>query len=120
MTGALDQVPADPPAEARPGQPSEAERPSALILYDELRERILQGRFDPRVPISQVRLARELGVSRTPLREALRMLQAEGLNSVGGEPQGAHCGVVVDRSGAGCTASGLSWSRSVCMSRCRI
>jgi DNA-binding GntR family transcriptional regulator len=79
MTRTVDQIQADPQAEARPGQANEAERPSALIVYDELRERILQGRFDPRVPISQVQLARELGVSRTPLREALRMLQAEGL-----------------------------------------
>ena len=34
--------------------------------------------------MSQVALAEELGISRTPLREALRMLQSEGL--VEGEP----------------------------------
>jgi DNA-binding GntR family transcriptional regulator len=44
-----------------------------------VREAILMGRFEPGVPVSQVTIASELGVSRTPLREALRMLQREGL-----------------------------------------
>jgi DNA-binding GntR family transcriptional regulator len=44
-----------------------------------LRELILGGSLQPGSVISQVELARSLGVSRTPLREALRMLQEEGL-----------------------------------------
>jgi DNA-binding GntR family transcriptional regulator len=52
---------------------------STEVVHDRLREAILRGEFDPRVPISQVQLAATLGVSRTPLREALRMLQREGL-----------------------------------------
>jgi DNA-binding GntR family transcriptional regulator len=44
-----------------------------------LRKAILRGAFPANQPVSQVKLARELGVSRTPLREALRMLQSEGL-----------------------------------------
>ena len=40
---------------------------------------ILGGSLQPGVVISQVELARSLGVSRTPLREAMRMLQEEGL-----------------------------------------
>lgn len=79
MTRTVVQLQTDLQGDARLGQSGGMERPSALIVYDELRERILLGRFDPRLPISQVQLARELGVSRTPLREALRMLQAEGL-----------------------------------------
>lgn len=63
-------------AEARPGTTSEL---STELVHDRLRESILKGEFDPRVPISQVQLAARLGVSRTPLREALRMLQREGL-----------------------------------------
>jgi DNA-binding GntR family transcriptional regulator len=52
---------------------------STEVVHDRLRRAILQGEFDPTVPLSQVQLAARLGVSRTPLREALRMLQREGL-----------------------------------------
>ena len=52
---------------------------SLARLHRELRELILHGDFLPSAPISQVSLARAMGVSRTPLREALRMLQEEGL-----------------------------------------
>ena len=44
-----------------------------------LRERILDGSYPPGSVLSQVTLAQELGVSRTPLREAMRRLEAEGL-----------------------------------------
>lgn len=40
---------------------------------------ILDGSLAPGAVVSQVSLARTLGVSRTPLREALRLLQHEGL-----------------------------------------
>jgi len=43
-----------------------------------LREWILSGELQPGQPISQVGVARQLGVSRGPLREALRMLEREG------------------------------------------
>jgi DNA-binding GntR family transcriptional regulator len=48
-------------------------------LHERVREAILRGDLAPGSSVSQVALARELGVSRTPLREALRMLQREGL-----------------------------------------
>jgi DNA-binding GntR family transcriptional regulator len=44
-----------------------------------IREAVLLGRFQPGQRISQVAIARELGLGRTPLREALRMLQRDGL-----------------------------------------
>lgn len=44
-----------------------------------LREMLLNGEIVPGTVISQVKLARELGVSTTPLREAMRMLQSDGL-----------------------------------------
>ncbi len=44
-----------------------------------LRECILDGTLTPGTKLSQVSLAEQLGISRTPLREVLRMLQEEGL-----------------------------------------
>lgn len=44
-----------------------------------LREAISSGRLLAGQPLRQVQLAAELGVSRIPLREALRQLEAEGL-----------------------------------------
>jgi DNA-binding GntR family transcriptional regulator len=48
-------------------------------VYRRVREAILEGEIAPGATMSQVSLAEELGISRTPLREALRMLQSEGL-----------------------------------------
>jgi GntR family transcriptional regulator, rspAB operon transcriptional repressor len=48
-------------------------------VYQRVREAILEGKIAPGAAMSQVGLADELGISRTPLREALRMLQTEGL-----------------------------------------
>src|SRR4051794_15493157 len=48
-------------------------------VYVRVRELLLNGELVPGTPISQVKLSRELGVSATPLREAMRLLQAEGL-----------------------------------------
>jgi DNA-binding GntR family transcriptional regulator len=56
----------------------------SIALRDRLRGAILRGELPAGVPLSQVALAKQLGVSRTPLREALRMLQYEGL--IEGEP----------------------------------
>lgn len=44
-----------------------------------LRDLIVQGHFRPGERINEVRLGEELGVSRTPLREAIRTLGSEGL-----------------------------------------
>jgi DNA-binding GntR family transcriptional regulator len=46
---------------------------------DQLRERILGGEYTPGERLGEVDLAEKLGVSRTPVREALRQLAAEGL-----------------------------------------
>jgi DNA-binding GntR family transcriptional regulator len=59
-------------------------RQSRVAVHARLRQLILDGTLPPGSVLSQVPLARALGVSRTPLREALRMLQEEGL--VDGEP----------------------------------
>jgi DNA-binding GntR family transcriptional regulator len=54
-------------------------RQNVDIVYRRLREAILNGQIPADVILSQVQLAQQIGVSRTPLREALRMLQREGL-----------------------------------------
>jgi DNA-binding GntR family transcriptional regulator len=55
-------------------------------IYEQLRAGILNGDFQPGERLVELRLADKLGVSRTPLREALRRLEAEGL--VKALPQG--------------------------------
>ena len=54
-------------------------RQSTEQVYERVRGAILDGELAPGTVMSQVSLAEELGISRTPLREALRMLQSEGL-----------------------------------------
>lgn len=49
------------------------------VVYSALRSEILSGELPPGAVISQVQLAARYGVSRAPLREALRLLQNEGL-----------------------------------------
>ena len=49
------------------------------MVRDRLRAAIVSGDLVAGHATSQVTLAKELGVGRTPLREALRMLQSEGL-----------------------------------------
>jgi DNA-binding GntR family transcriptional regulator len=51
----------------------------AQLVYGELRERILNLDLAPGTRLPEAELAAELAVSRTPLREALRMLLAEDL-----------------------------------------
>jgi len=65
---------------SRPGQLRAARDLSSVSqIHDELRKMILSGSFEPGTHLSQIRLAKQLRVGRTPLREALRMLQQEGL-----------------------------------------
>ncbi len=52
---------------------------AAVRVYDELRSGILDSTFEAGSRLSEDRLARLLGCSRTPVREALRRLSAEGL-----------------------------------------
>jgi len=51
----------------------------AQSAYTELKERIVTFRLKPGEPLQEVQLAELLNVSRTPIREALRMLIREGL-----------------------------------------
>ncbi|MBL8318774.1 MAG: GntR family transcriptional regulator [Burkholderiaceae bacterium] len=57
------------------------ERPVALAerVYHALRERLRSGAIGPGQPLQEVQLAEALGVSRTPVREAMARLATEGL-----------------------------------------
>ena len=59
-------------------------------IYDRLRKAILTGELAPGTPVIEAEMAARLGASRTPLREALRRLEAEGLL----EPRGLRGTVV--------------------------
>lgn len=48
-------------------------------IFEVIKEKILMGILKPGDPLVEVKLAEELGVSRTPIREALRQLELEGL-----------------------------------------
>lgn len=54
-------------------------RDNSLVVYRALRSDILNGLIPAGSPVSQVQLAKRFGVSRGPVREALRLLQQEGL-----------------------------------------
>jgi DNA-binding GntR family transcriptional regulator len=56
-----------------------AAEPRSESLVEELREAILTGRYAPGARLVQDDLAEAFGVSRIPLREALRRLEGEGL-----------------------------------------
>lgn len=47
--------------------------------YDEIRRRILNFMLAPGAPLSEYVLAEQLGISRTPIREAMRDLESTGL-----------------------------------------
>jgi DNA-binding GntR family transcriptional regulator len=66
----------DEPSNAEPA--AQAPPHTVEVVYRALREAILTGEFAQGAVLSQVQLARRFGVSRTPLREALRLLQGEG------------------------------------------
>ncbi|MEY4748451.1 MAG: hypothetical protein RIQ60_665 [Pseudomonadota bacterium] len=66
----------------RPPGPSGPSGPPATLQQDvvqRLRQRIVEGELAPGAKLNERELSELLAVSRTPLREALRMLAAEGL-----------------------------------------
>jgi DNA-binding GntR family transcriptional regulator len=53
--------------------------PLAKIAHESLRDSILNGQLQPGEIYNEMALAKELGISRTPVREALLELSAQGL-----------------------------------------
>jgi DNA-binding GntR family transcriptional regulator len=78
-----------------------AERPFATKsewVYEQLRRRILAGGYKPDDRLRLTELAREFNMSEMPVREALRMLQRDGLIDM--------------HSHRGASVANLSWSRA--------
>lgn len=68
-------------------------KPLREMVYDELKMEILTGAIIPGTRMMEVELADEMGVSRTPIREAIRKLEKEGLVTI--EPRkGAYASMI--------------------------
>ena len=84
---------------------------SPHALYEEvaelLRQRIFTRELEPGSWIDEMKIAEEYGISRTPLREALKVLAAEGLVTMKVR-RGAYVTEVSDRT----------WPRSTTCSSC--
>jgi DNA-binding GntR family transcriptional regulator len=61
-------------SEERPGMHNQAE-----LAYRRLRERLMDGHYTPGDRLTELGICEDLGMSRTPVREALRRLQSDGL-----------------------------------------
>jgi len=64
---------------ATPARKSLAARPLYEEVAELLRQRIFKRELEPGNWIDELKIAEEYGISRTPLREALKVLAAEGL-----------------------------------------
>lgn len=51
----------------------------AESVYYQIRRQILNGKFTPGQSLTELEISKELGVSRTPVREAFKHLESEGL-----------------------------------------
>ena len=56
-----------------------SDMPLRDVVFQTLRKGILRGDLQPGERLMEIQLANRLGVSRTPVREAIRMLELEGL-----------------------------------------
>lgn len=54
-------------------------KPLREVVFNTLREAIISGELKPGERLMEVQLAEKMGVSRTPVREAIRKLELEGL-----------------------------------------
>ncbi len=62
--------------------------------YESIRQLIINCQLQPGVPFVEADVARRLGISRSPLREAVRRLEEEGfIETLGRAPEGGadHC-----------------------------
>ena len=50
-----------------------------VLVYEEIKKQILTGVIEPGARIMEVETSEDLGVSRTPVRDAIKRLEREGL-----------------------------------------
>ncbi|MBQ9698585.1 MAG: winged helix-turn-helix transcriptional regulator, partial [Acidaminococcaceae bacterium] len=66
MSGHLEQIRLD------------SYKPLRELVCEHIREAIINGTFAPGERLMEIQMADEMGVSRTPVREAIRKLEMEG------------------------------------------
>ena len=54
-------------------------KPLRELVYEEIKSKILKGEIPPGTRMMEEEIAENIGVSRTPIREAIRQLEKEGL-----------------------------------------
>lgn len=54
-------------------------KPLREVVFENIRKAIIEGALKPGERLMEIQLSEQLGVSRTPVREAIRMLELEGL-----------------------------------------
>ncbi len=59
--------------------PLDSYRPLRDVVVDNLRQAIVSGQFPAGMRLMELQLAEKMGVSRTPVREAIRKMELEGL-----------------------------------------
>jgi DNA-binding GntR family transcriptional regulator len=80
---------------------SDFRKPRTLVdeVAAHLRERIVNGTVSPGERLNELRLTREFSLSRSPIREALRVLAAEGLVVLEPRRGTVVCPVAIDHLG---------------------
>ena len=68
MSGHLEQIRLD------------SYKPLRELVCEHIRQAIINGTFAPGERLMEIQLADEMGVSRTPVREAIRKLELEGFD----------------------------------------
>lgn len=59
--------------------PKKSTQPAYIQAYEYIRDRILSGELERGTKLVEERLAEEMGISRTPVRDSIRKLEQEGL-----------------------------------------
>ncbi len=86
------------------------------VVFKTLRQAILKGELEPGERLMEIQLAERLGVSRTPIREAIRKLELEGLVLMIPR-KGAEVAKISESNAAGCSG-GAPFLRGACHRPC--